>query len=180
MFIFYNNSYVIDPNMLGITVLRKIWDRDKHPKKLVAKAQLKWLYYTYHPLSTFREYKNSEKTEAIKKYCFDTDAANAWDIEVDEEMKQAVEFYRQHIARNALWYTYESYKEGMYNLGQIVRNPESSANDISKARQELDAIPKSLKKMKIEAEREDQIIENKIVGDKDIKRGEKLPLNAQR
>lgn len=98
-----------------------------------------------------------------------------YDPEYDEEMQEAIRWYRDyHLKQTPLWTAYESYKEAMNNLSTIVRDPDSTANDIRIASTELDTIPLKMEKMRQQAVK-DEAQQLKVAGDKNIKRSEMLP-----
>jgi hypothetical protein len=173
----------LDPNMLGIGCLKKIFDRDKSKNKELGTAQLLWLYYMYHPKSTFNKYKNSEKSKAIIESVFPVEH-QTWNFvpEDDKHFDTAREWYINHIKKlgNPLWHSVEALKEAIYNTNQKMLNPMSSANELRTADELLKVLPVSLRRMEQQAEQEDLITDETIAGDKSIKRGEKLPDNSKR
>lgn len=177
MLIFQNNKYVIDPNMLAITVLAAIWERDQTPDKSLATAQLQWLYHMYHYKSTFRPYSDAERPYAIIKAVFPIEHQE-WEWDKDEIMDKAVDWYKMHIRKNPVWESVRAYEQLIYNLTKELTKPDIDVYKASKARAELDLLPKSLKKMIQEAEKMDMVLDEKISGDKTIKRGERLPGGA--
>jgi hypothetical protein len=89
-------------------------------------------------------------------------------------VQEAAEWYhKEHLKKTPLWYSCESYKESMYNLADIIRDPRSSAPNIRAASQELDTIPNKMEKMKVQAIK-DEAATLQIAGDKNIKRGERV------
>lgn len=98
----------------------------------------------------------------------------------DEDVSAAAEWYQQdHLQSTPLWYSYESYKESMYNLSDIIRDKNTSATNIRAASQELDTIPLKMEKMKQQAIK-DEAVTLKIAGDRNIKRGERIESHASR
>lgn len=194
-------AFVIDPHYLTIIPFRKIWDNDKSPGKKIATALLMWIYHMYNPHSPFRDHRNAIKSQAIVESVFPKEYVQSKLKEVelalskvkDNEIKKtvslemgvynpederfmgdAIKWYTNHLKQTPLWYSYESYKESMYNLAKIIRDPTSSASMIKTASQELDTIPVKMDKMRQQAER-DEAMTIKIAADKTIKRGERLP-----
>jgi len=102
-----------------------------------------------------------------------------YDPAEDENVLQAAEWYKNHLQQTPLWYSYESYKEAMYNLSDIIRDRSSSASNIKSASSELDLIPLKMEKMKQQAIK-DEATTVKIQGAKSIKRGEMLESHASR
>lgn len=174
MLIFQGSNYVIDPNILAIIPFQKIWDADTHPKKEMAKCKLMWIYYMYNPRSTFRAVATNQKHAAILEKVFPKGVHEEWDPFKDELVTEAAEWYKAHVKKNPFWDTWNSYKKAMERLRGILENETSTIYEIAKARTELDAWPKSLKKMEEEAIKEDQVLDALSVK-KDIKPGEELP-----
>lgn len=175
MIIFQNNKYVIDPHMLSIKILAVIWDRDTDPNKELATCQLFWIYHMYHYKSTYRPYSLAERPYAIIKAVFPVKFQD-WEWDKDEDVRKAAEWYQEHIKKNPVWATVVAYEQLIYNLTKELTKPDIDVYKASKARAELDLLPKALKKMILEAEKMDMVMDDKVSGDKEIKRGEKLPL----
>jgi cell division protein FtsB len=103
-----------------------------------------------------------------------------YDPEKDPIIQDAIEWYTQrHLKQTSLWYAAESFAEAMYNLGQIVRDPDSTAQEIKAASQELEQLPRRKRQMEEQAEKDEAHL-LKVVGEKDIKRHERLPENIRR
>lgn len=179
MLVFRNSNYEIDPNILAIIPFKKIWERDKHPHKENAKAQLMWIYYMHNPRSEFRSYARHLKSTAIMDVVFPKGVHTEWDGEKDELVQEAVTWYRKHVRNNPFWDTWEAYKVAMERLRNTLMKEDTSVYEMAKARTELDAWPKSLKKMEEEAIKEDMILDATALK-KDIKPGEELPKNQRR
>lgn len=179
MLIFQGSNYVIDPNILAIIPFQKIWESDPNPKKELARAKLMWIYYMYNPRSTFKAVATNQKHAAILEVVFPKGLKEEWDPYKDDLVTQAVEWYKGHVRKNPFWDTWESYKKAMEKLRTILESENSTVYEISKARTELDAWPKSLKKMEEEAIKEDQVIDALAVK-KDIKPGEELPVGTNK
>jgi hypothetical protein len=178
MLIFQGNKFTIDPNILAIIPFKKIWERDKHPHKENAFAQLMWIYYMHNPRSEFRSYAQHEKSVAILEVVFPKGVKTEWDGEKDELVQEAVTWYRKHVRKNPYWDTWEAYKTAMERLRNKLVDANTTIYEMAKARTELDAWPSSLKKMEAEAIKEDMILDSTSVK-KDIKPGEELPKNQR-
>lgn len=179
MLVFQGSNYVIDPNILAIIPFQKIWESDPSPKKELARAKLMWIYYMYNPRSTFRAVASNQKHAAILEVVFPKGVHEEWDPFKDELVTEAVTWYKSHVRKNPFWDTWESYKKAMERLRNILEAENSTIYEIAKARTELDAWPKSLKKMEEEAIKEDQVIDALAVK-KDIKPGEELPVGTNK
>lgn len=183
MVIWKDGAWILDPHMLGIGCLNTIYQRDKSKSKQFGTAQLLWLYYMYHPKSTFRTYKNSEKSLAIIESVFPADRQD-WRYvpEDDKDFDLALEWYKNHIKKrgNPLWDSVLATTQAIYNTNQKLLDPTSSANELRTADDLLKTLPVSLKRLEQQAEDAESIVEENIAGDRSIKKGEKLPQNAKR
>lgn len=180
MLIYVDGGFTIDPNILIIKCFSDIYNADPSYRKQDALSKMMWIHHMYHPHSLFRDYKPEIKSYEIKKAVCSNELLTYWDETTDELVIKASDWYKAHVRKNSLWDAYDSYNIAVYNLSKIISNPESNASEISKARQELDMIPISLKKMKQQAEAADAVMFEKIAGDKKIKMKERLPSNSQR
>lgn len=100
--------------------------------------------------------------------------------EDDNDMLPAIEWYKEdHLKHTPLWNAVSAYDEAMYNLADVIRNRQSTPNDIKIASTELDLIPLKREKMRQQAVK-DEAQTLKVQGDKNIKRGEKLPIDRKR
>jgi hypothetical protein len=94
-------------------------------------------------------------------------------------MDQAIEWYRGHLKKTPLWFSYNAYKEAMYNLSTIIQDPGRGASEIRAASQELDTLPLKMEKMRQQAEK-DEAMMLQVSGDKDIKDSEKVETHRAR
>lgn len=195
-----SHRYIIDPHYLSIIPLRAIWDADKSKDKEIATSLLMWLYHMYNPHSPFRDHRNTLKSMAIVESCFpkkyvqekldlikaDLEKVPENEVKADTEIKLpvydpalepgmdvAIQWYQKHLKQTPLWNAYEAYKEAMYNLSKIIRDPTANAQSIRTASNELDTLPVKMDKMRQQAEK-DEAMTLKVSGDKTVKRGERL------
>lgn len=200
-----HGRYVIDPHFLTIKPLGAVWRRYPEKQHLIGDCMLMWMYHMYNPRSPFNQAKNSTKSmkileatfpkefldkknkellEQIEKANPEERAPDArpvyWEPIMEPDMEAAVKWYREeHLTDTPLWFAVESYKEAIYNTSAIIRNPQSSAGEIKSASATLDELPKLMHKMREQAEK-DEAITLKVQGDKQIKRGERVPEHIRR
>lgn len=193
-----NHKYIIDPHYLNIKPVAAVWESDTKKDKPIATALLMWMYHMYNPHSPYRDYRNLTKSLDIIEATFPKDyiterlkvleqaltAINETDKPVElkpmvydpagePNMESAIAWYQHHLKQTPLWNAYESYKEAMYNLSKIIRDPNSTAVQIKTASMELDTIPGKMDKMRKQAEK-DEAMTIKVSGDKPIRRSEML------
>lgn len=121
--------------------------------------------------------KNIDLPEGTEK--IEIPKLRQYDPEQDSDMEEAISWYLSHLEKTPLWDAYNSYSAAMYNLSGIIADPESSANDIRIASQELDTLPRKRENMRQQAVK-DEAMMLKVQGDKNIKRSERLPEERKR
>jgi hypothetical protein len=114
-----------------------------------------------------------DEVKPKKKKYLEVPRVRVFDPMEDEDVVEAVAWYTTHLKQTPLWYSYESYKESMYNLSDIIRKSDSTAQSIRAASQELDTIPLKMEKMKQQAIK-DEAVTLKVAGDRNIRRSEML------
>lgn len=121
--------------------------------------------------------ENKEKKIKLKEHVF-IPTLRLFDPETEPEFEEAIKWYTEdHLKSTPLWAAYESYKEAIYNLSEAIRDKESSPNEIKIASIELDQLPARMERMRQQAVKDEAQTE-KISGDKDLKKRERLPSNA--
>jgi len=114
-----------------------------------------------------------------KKVEYFVPALRIYDPLEDKVIKEAAEWYINHLQSTPLWQAYNAYKEAMYNLSKIISDPEATAQSIRAASTELDTIPLKMEKMRQQAIK-DEAMTLKITGEKNIKRSEKIESHSTR
>jgi len=87
-------TIVIDPAAYGISVYRKIWDRDKSKSKSNALAELGYMYYMNDYKSYFSDIPDEkDKHREVVKMVF----PDKKDFAPDKVLKEAIELYKKDI-----------------------------------------------------------------------------------
>lgn len=89
LFDIVGKDIVLDPNVLAIPCLQKIWDRDKTVEKLIALKELKFITFLCDYLSPYRDLIDDLKESTIIKDLF----TEPWSP--DQDIKEAIIKYRE-------------------------------------------------------------------------------------
>jgi hypothetical protein len=173
MLVFKNGRFQLDELYLGIIPLRALYTTASEDDYALGEAKCLFVYYQIHPKSPFREYSESKRPAAIIKSTFPKQF-QSYDPFGDLLMLAAMDWYKNHLRHNPLHYAVASMQEVIYQFSDILMNPNATAADKKIAITELDNLPKKLQKLTEQAEKQ-EIVTDDIVGDRRIKKSERLP-----
>lgn len=84
-----DSSVVVDPDVLGVPPVKKIWDRDKSKKKEKAYKELSYVYFLCDFNSPYAVYPEHKKREVLAK-----DIMKDLDYVPDNDLEYLIQQYR--------------------------------------------------------------------------------------
>ncbi len=131
-----NGKIIVDPNMLMIPSVKKIWDTDKAKSKEKALNTLAGIYFLCDPKSPYHNFPEDKKISAIEEqYGIDTK---------NKDIKECIEIYRE-LNISPSQFLLESFRELLFKLGTFIKKTPISAGKDGTITQLLNAMEKASK-----------------------------------
>jgi len=131
-----NGHIVIDPDLLVIPSIKKIWESDKTKNKDKAVNILAAIYFFADPKSPYHNFPEKIKIQEIE---------SQYGIKLNEpSIKETIEFYKK-VNITPPQFLLEAYRELLFKLGDFIKRTPISAGKDGTITQLLNAMDKSSK-----------------------------------
>jgi hypothetical protein len=153
MFDIVNNKLEILPEVLTYPCMRRLYDRDKSKTKEIALMQFSYLYHMYNRHSSCWGIRDDLKQKEVLDLVGlkNTD----WIPEKDALFFECITYYKRILGYSPKHYALECAKEGLYIMGDKMKDDKSKINDIQKVMQSMDNAFDDFDNLKKKADRDE-------------------------
>ncbi len=153
MFQIVNKKLEILPELLTYVCMRKLYERDKNKNKEVAMMQFAYLYHMFNRHSDFWGTRDDLKQKEVLKFIHPGPCE--WVPEKDALFFECITCYKRVLSYSPKHYALDCAKEGLYIMGDKMKDDQSKITDIQKVMQSMDKAFDDFDNLKKKADRDE-------------------------